>query len=89
MDREWEFVILVLGGAVAALLILPRMLPELVAGAIEKLLSWHVVVPAAEALVRVPATDVGFDLARLILGAGVLVLAIGGARAAAMRRAQP
>lgn len=88
MDREWEFVILVIGGMVAAVVVLPRLLPDLVARVIVKLLSWNVVVPAAEALVQIPATDVGLDLGRLLVGAGVLVLATCVGLVVSTRRAQ-
>lgn len=88
MDKDWEFVILVFGGLVAAVFLLPALLPELVAGAIAKLLSWQVVVPSTEALVSIPTTGVGFDLPRLLVGAGVLLLAVCAGRVAMTRRAQ-
>lgn len=88
MDKDWEFVVLVFGGLVAAVFLLPALLPELVAGAIAKLLSWQVVVPSAEALVSIPTTGVGFDLPRLLVGAGVLLLGVCAGRVAMTRRAQ-
>lgn len=88
MDKDWEFAILVFGGMVAAVVVLPVLLPELAAGAIAKLLSWQVVVPSTEAVVSIPTTGVGFDLPRLLVGAGVLVLAVCAGRVAMTRRAQ-
>lgn len=88
MDKDWEFVILVFGGLGAAVFLLPALLPELAAGVTAKLLSWQVVVPSAEALVSIPATGVGFDLPRLLVGAGILLVAAGAGSVAMTRRAQ-
>ncbi|MGP5306933.1 hypothetical protein [Brachybacterium alimentarium] len=88
MGKDWEFVILVFGGLVAAVFLLPALLPELAAAAIAKLLSWQVVVPSAEALVSIPATGVGFDLPRLLVGVGVLLLVVCAGRVFMTRGAQ-
>jgi hypothetical protein len=88
MDKEWEFLILVFGCMAAAMLLLPKILPKLAASVTAKLLSWQVVVPSAEALVSIPTTGVGFDLPRLLVGAGVLLLAVWAGRVAMTRRAQ-
>lgn len=74
MDKEWESLILVVAGIGAAFYFLPRLLPEAAAWVVARLLSWQVVVPAGDAVLRIPTTDVGFDLARLLIGAGALVL---------------
>ncbi|MGO2047619.1 MAG: hypothetical protein ACTH2X_10265 [Brachybacterium tyrofermentans] len=75
MDPVWERLILLFAGIGAAVVFLPRMVPDAVAWAAAHLLSWRIVVPAADALVRIPTTDVGLDAARLLLGVGALVLA--------------
>lgn len=88
MDKDWEFVILVFGGMAAAVFLLPALVPKLAAVAIAKLLSWQIVVPSADALVSIPTTAVGFDLPRLLVGAGVLLLVVCAGRVAMTRRTQ-
>ena len=87
-DEVWGPVIAVFGGLVLAVVALPTLVPKLAGAAVEQLLAWELVVPAGQALVRVPGTAVGLDGARLLLiGGGVLLLAALG-RLLSARRGQ-
>ena len=87
-EKDKEFIILVFAGMAFVIFILPKMLPGLVAKAISYLLAWHLVVPAADAVIRIPATDVGLDVARVVLGLGLL-LVLGTAVRSMVRKATP
>lgn len=74
MDSEWERIILTLGGLGAAALLLPALFPKVLTWVVTQLLSYRVVVPDSEAILQIPATSVGLDLPRIVMGVGVLVL---------------
>ncbi|UQN31802.1 hypothetical protein [Brachybacterium kimchii] len=79
MDKEWEKIILGMVGLVAGMYFLPKLvskfLPYAVDQAAAQLLSWHIVVPAGAALFEIPGTAVGLDLARILVGCGVILVA--------------
>lgn len=74
MDKEWERIILIFGAPIAAAAILPTLLPAVRDRVCAFLLEWSIVVPQAQARLRIPLTDVGLDDGRLLIGAGLLVV---------------
>lgn len=85
-DDGIENIVLGVAAMILVPLMLPVVLPQLREWLQQRLLEWHVVVPSAEAIVSIPGTSVGLDLARLLLLAALLLGAIAlGGRAAAGR----
>lgn len=76
MDKDWERIILIFGVPIAAATVLPTLLPTVRERVCAFLLEWSIVVPAAQARLQIPATDVGLDEGRLLIGAGLIVVTV-------------
>lgn len=88
MDKEWDRIILILAAPFVAVVALPIVLPRVREWIVEKLLSYEVVVPASDAIVQIPSTSVGLDVARIVIGVGVVVIAVSVVRGTVKRTAQ-
>jgi hypothetical protein len=75
MDSEWDRIILILAAPFVAVVALPIVLPRVREWVVEKLLAYEVVVPASDAIVQIPSTGIGLDMARIVIGVGVVVIA--------------
>lgn len=88
MDSEWDRIILSLVAPFVAVVALPIVLPRVREWVVEKLLAYEVVVPASDAIVQIPSTGIGLDTARIVIGVGVVVIAVSVVRGAVKRTAQ-
>lgn len=88
MDKDWENMILVVLGIAFAAVLLPTLIPQVRDRVVAELLSYRVVVPAAEAIIQIPTTSVGLDLPRIVMGVGLLVLIGAVSRPLLARRTQ-
>lgn len=88
MDSEWDRIILSLVAPFVAVVALPIVLPRVREWVVEKLLAYEVVVPASDAIVQIPSTGIGLDMARIVIGVGVVVIAVSVVRGAVKRTAQ-
>lgn len=88
MDSEWDRIILILVAPFVAVVALPIVLPRVREWIVEKLLAYEVVVPASDAIVQIPSTGIGLDMARIVIGVGVVVIAVSVVRGTVKRSGQ-
>lgn len=88
MDSEWDRIILILAAPFVAVVALPIVLPRVREWIVEKLLTYQVVVPASDAIIQIPSTGVGLDVARIVIGVGLMVIVVSTVRGAVKRSAQ-
>lgn len=88
MDSEWDRIILILVAPFVAVVALPIVLPRVREWVVEKLLAYEVVVPSSDAIVQIPSTGIGLDMARIVIGVGVVVIAVSVVRGTVKRSGQ-